>query len=170
MGMKFNRFDLPYSEYDHLRGVCSEGSWMFVPAGEFFGILPNGLINQTRDAFILCSGSSNNNFSVFLVNLNRVDIPAQAIDQEPYIVVFDHVTKSGIGGFIHHGQWPGRTTYPGTDFFDMVLSSGVSQHYPYLEAPIMTSGTLNELLIDSQNQAFWVAFSSLKNRTGWEDV
>jgi hypothetical protein len=92
-----------------------------------------------------------------------VDIPASAVDQEPYILAFDHSASSASGGFVHHGNWTGRTTLPGEEFFNAIAASGIQAHYPLQAMPTAGSGQIDDLTVDSQKQAFWIALSALRN-------
>jgi hypothetical protein len=84
--------------------------------------------------------SASANVSVFVANINRVDKPASALDQEPFIAVFDHSAYAASGGFVHHGDWPRRTTLPGKQFFDGISASGIQAYYPLAEMPTASSG------------------------------
>lgn len=101
--------------------------------------------------------------SVFVANLNRVDKPASAIYQEPYILAFDHSASAANGGFVHHGDWQGRTTHPDEGFFAAIAASGIQAHYPLQEMPTAGSGYIDDVAVDSQKAAFWTALSALRN-------
>jgi hypothetical protein len=104
--------------------------------------------------------------SVFVTNLNRVDIPDSAVDQQPYIITFSHNDSTASGGFVHHGDWAGRTDKPGRSFFDAISASGIQAYYPLKEMPITASGCLADLEVDSQKEAFWKALSLLEESNG----
>jgi hypothetical protein len=106
--------------------------------------------------------SGNPSVSVFVANINRVDMPASAVDQQPYIIAFDHVASAASGGFLHHGNWLNRTDYPGRGFFDLISASGITTYYPLSEMPTAASGLLDDLKTDSQRAAFWNTFSALQ--------
>jgi hypothetical protein len=74
----------------------------------------------------MCSGSPYT--STFIANLHRVDAPAKTIDQEPYIVAFDHAASTASAGFVHHGEWQRRTTLPDQAFFDAIAASGTQAY------------------------------------------
>ena len=126
----------------------------------FEEILPEGLLSKTNSVFAMASGSPS--ATVFMANLNRVDTSASAIDQEPYIVVFDHDDSAASGGFVHHGPWEGRTTSPDEGFFAAITASGIQAHYPLQEMPTASSGNIDDLCVDSQGAAWWTALSSLQ--------
>jgi hypothetical protein len=159
--MKFSRQDPPYDTYEKRHDICQEGTWIKVSPDKLNEIVPaSPLLAKANSVFVMASASAS--ISVFVANINRVDFPASAIDQEPYVAVFDHSTTAASGGFVHHGGWPQRTTLPGKGFFDGLSASGIQAYYPIAEMPLATSGYLNELKVDSQNGAFWAALSALK--------
>lgn len=163
--MKFSRHDPPYDAYQQWSSICSEMTWKKVSPDVLSGVVPaSPLLNKAHSVLVMASASGN--YSVFVANINRVDTAASAVDQEPYIAVFDHSASSASGGFVHHGSWRGRTTLPGKAFFDGISASGIQTYFPLSENPIGASGHLNELTIDSQNTAFWAAFSGLRGSTG----
>jgi hypothetical protein len=157
--MKFNRCDRPYEEYATWSGICPEGSYKTVSPDRFEGLLPEELLSKTHSVLVIASGSPQ--ASVFVANLNRVDSAASAVDQEPYIVAFNHAASAASGGFVHHGNWSGRTTLPGETFFAAITASGIQAYYPLQEMPIAGSGSIDDLDIDSQKEAFWICVKSL---------
>ena len=159
--MKFSRNDPSYEAYDTWKSICSEGVWKEIEPGMLSGLIPSGLLDKTNSVFVMASGSPQ--VSAFVANLNRVDMSSSAIDQEPYIAVFDHSASTASGGFVHHGNWHGRTTNPDKDFFDAITASGIQAYYPLEEMPTTGSGLIEDLKADSQKQAFWNAFTQLKN-------
>ena len=160
MKIKFSRYDPPYDSYARWNGVCLEGVWKKVKPSLLNSLIPSGLLNKTNSVFVMASASSQ--VSAFVANLNRVDMPANAVDQEPYIAVFDHSASTASGGFVHHGNWRGRTSKPDEGFFKAIAASGIQAYYPLEEMPAAASGYIEDLKVDSQNQAFWNAFSLLK--------
>ncbi len=160
--MKFGRQDPTYNAYAEWREICPEGTWKSVSPDTLGAIIPaSPLLNKANSVLVMASASAT--YSVFVANMNRVDTPASAIDQEPYIAVFDHSASAASGGFIHHGNWPNRTTLPGKGFFNGISASGIQAYYPLAQMPTAGSGYLNALTVDSQNAAFWVALSELQN-------
>ena len=157
--MKFTRYDPPYASYNRWTGISLEGNYHVVKPDALTGLMPDTLLNKTNSVVVLASASGQ--FSVYVANLNRVDFPDNAVDQHPYIAVFDHSVSAASGGFVDHGDWDGRTDYPGNNFFDAISASGITAHYPLEQMPNSTSGTLDELNTSSQKAAFWQAFSAL---------
>ena len=158
--MKFARYDLPYDSYSRWKDTCPEGTWRTITPSALEGLFPEDLLSKTNSLLVMASGSLQ--ASVFVANLNRVDIPDSAIDQQPYIVAFSHSSSTASGGFVHHGDWVGRTDRPGRGFFDAISASGIQAYYPLQEMPNAASGYLADLRVDSQKEAFWKALSLLE--------
>jgi len=159
--MKFSRQDPPYGTYLAWHSICREGTWIKVAPDRLAGILPaSPLLQKANSVMVMASASGT--VSVYVANINRVDMPASAVDQEPYIVAFDHSASAASGGFVHHGNWPGRTTLPGSTFFQALSASGIQAYYPLAEIPTAASGNLVELRVDSQKAAFWASLSALE--------
>lgn len=159
--MKFSRHDPDYTAYTQWNGICPEGYWIKASPDAFSGLIPAALLNKANSVFVMASGSPP--ASVFVANINRVDFSSgSAIDQEPYIVAFNHSASAASGGFVHHGHWDNRTTYPDADFFAAISASGIQAHYPLSQMPTAGSGNLSELQVDSQNAAFWKSLEALR--------
>jgi len=140
--MRFSRYDPPYNSYAQWSQICQEGCWVRVAPSALSGLLPDAVLNKANSLMVMASGSPP--ASVFVANINRVDIPGgSALDQEPYIAAFDHSASAASGGFLHHGQWDNRTTYPDAGFFAAIAASGIQAYYPISEVPTAASGYLN---------------------------
>jgi hypothetical protein len=126
-------------------------------------MVPQNLLAKINSVVAMASASGGSQYSVFVVNLNRVDPPASAIDQQPYIAVFDHSASAASGGFLHHGTWPGRTDLPGQYFFDAIAASGITAYVPMGQMPAAPSGLLSDLSQSSQGAAFNAALMGLQN-------
>ena len=161
--MRFSRLDPPYGEYTRLSALCPENRFSVVPPDRLTGLFSDSLLNKVNSVMLMASGSGN--FTTFVANMNRVDMPASAVDQEPYIVVFDHSASTASGCFVHHGSWPGRTTQMPERFSRMISASGIQAHYPLETMPCASSGSLDELqtLPQSQREAWWAALSGIAN-------
>jgi hypothetical protein len=157
--MKFSRYDRPYEEHDQWNALCRAGTWRVASPKELEGLLPQSLLNKANSILLLASASKD--ATAYVANINRVDFPASAIDQEPYILAFDHSASTANGGFIHHGDWTGRTHEPGKQFFDAVSASGIQAHYPLQEMPPSGSGQLDDLKVSSHKAAFWEGLVAL---------
>ena len=150
--MKFSDFARPYDEYDWWNDLCPGGHWKRVSPTVFEGILPDGLLVKSNAAVVMSSDSGN--ATAFVTNLFRVEPDVGEIDQEPYILTFNHDHSESSGYFIHHGSWDGRTVSPGSTFFDAVESSGIEHHYPYRVIPPGSSGLMSDLKLHPEAEGF----------------
>lgn len=90
-----------------------------------------------------------------MVNVMRADPNDYAIDQQPFGLAFVGPQAYPSGCLVHHGDWPGRTVrYPPVDFSDRILNRGLGLHYPVVELPVKPSGSIHELVVESQHKAF----------------
>ena len=160
--IRFSRMDPSFTSYADWNARCPEGIWRVVPPDEVRGLLPSGPpLEKCNRVFIMASGSPQ--VSAFMVNLHRVDFPDKAVDQEPFVVVFDHETCSASGGIVHHGNWKGRTEYPDEGFFAALAASGIQAYFPLKEVPTAGSGRIEDLPVDSsQLSAYWAGLIQLK--------
>jgi len=101
-------------------------------------------------------------YLVTVVNILRADSKGGAVDQEPFIVA----SSSGhlSAGFVHHGDWPDRSVYPGDQFFEAVRGSGIEKYYPCIGVPEQKSGRIEEIKPSSHTDAFWGAFRAMKDQ------
>jgi len=99
---------------------------------------------------------------VFMANIHRVDSGDQAIDQEPFGIVFHANTPAPSGVLLHHGRWEGRTTQPPEEFWRTLQSSGIGNCYPLRELPGRKAGPITDLNVPSQHEAFAALVSRLK--------
>ncbi len=163
MKMRFSEYHVSYDLYETWKEICPEGRWRTAEPALLDGLIPSDLLNKTNSVFVMGSASAHG--SVFLANLNRVDMAGSAIDQQPFVVAFNHAGSTATGGFVHHGDWPGRTTKPGEDFFKATAASGIQAYYPLEEMPTAASGKLEDLKVASQNEAWWNTLSLLRDRS-----
>jgi hypothetical protein len=165
--MKFERFDMPYATFEDWAALCPEEQYRVVDPSVLPAGLPSTLLAKFNSVVLMSSGSPA--ATVFVANGLRVDAAASAVDEEPYIIAFEHATSSASGGFIHHGDWPGRTSYARPEFFTAIAASGMAAHYPIAERPTAASGLLANLPRGSHSEAFWRSLRLLREATGSED-
>lgn len=152
--MKFSQYSIDKTEFDELKGECPINTFKVFDPSQIPLSLPLELLDKSLKVVVMGSGDSAN--AVYMVNLLRVDQPKNAIDQEPLIIAY-HSGDSGVdltAGFIHHGSWEGRTSYPGTGFFQAIEGSGIMNYYPYAGVPDEEYGSIMELRPNSHNYAF----------------
>ena len=156
----FSSRTVPYAQYEIWRDICPEGHWKRLSPSALRGLLPHRLLSKANAVFILSSASAAH--SAFVANINRVDPPASAIDQEAFFATFDHSASTAQGHFVHHGGWTGRTILPGSSFFEAIGSSGIEHHFPYGHMPQGSSGLLTDLAAHPEAGDFWQDMKSLR--------
>lgn len=154
--MKLHSVETPYSDYDRWVAICPPDKWCTPDMSSLEGIIHPKLLAKSNSVFVMVSATGNK--TVVLANLNRVD--KSALDQHPYIAIFDHDQSAANAAYLDHGTWPNRTTYPGQEFLDTISASGIHTRYPLEQMPSGTSGNLHDLSISSQSAAFWNAISA----------
>ena len=132
----------------------SEPWFKVIPKEKIPGVFPESFRAKFDHAVVMGSGDASG--KVYLViNAQRVDFKASAIDQEPFGVVFNNDIPSESGVFIHHGGWQGRTESGVTpQFWSHVAASGIGNYYPPPSLPPNSEGSLHDLQTTSNLNAF----------------
>ncbi len=126
---------------------------------------PQMLLDRS-DSILLVASDSPSGTTYYMVNIHRVDDRDLAIDQEPFGLAFFADEPAPSGCFIHHGNWFGRTTYPPQEFWRHIVESGIGNCYPISELPQKPFGRLEELNIQSQEEAFRVVVEKMRETVG----
>jgi len=92
-----------------------------------------------------------------MMNFNRID--GGEVDQMPYAMTFDGNESIPSGVLIQHANYLGRTTPLPPDFYPYVAASGT---YPLLEMPTNNSGSIFDLKIGSQEEAFRILVTAIE--------
>jgi hypothetical protein len=93
--------------------------------------------------------------SIFLIfNGIRLDQKDNALDQEPFGIVINSTGASTYGIFIHHGDWPNRTTPITSEVQKILESTSLGNYFPLNEVPQSSSGSLTDLQNTSHERAF----------------
>ena len=102
-----------------------------------------------------------------MVNVNRIDDKANAIDQEPFGIAFVGDNPVYSGCYIHHGNWEGRTrAIPIPEgFVQGVSGSTLSTCYSVTSIPSEPAGRIEDLQIKSQQDAFMQLMKRLEPHT-----
>jgi len=159
--LKFTPYPIDYNTYEQWSGLTPENSYTNVHPTKLAGLLPSGLLPKCQPGMIMASASGDS--TIFVANLNRVDIRDSAIDQQPIIAIFNHTSALATGGFLEHGNWSGRTYHPGEGFFAHIRLSGTGARYPLSQIPFNESGSLEELAGSSNELAFRYSVSALQH-------
>jgi hypothetical protein len=125
-----------------------------IPQEKIPSVFPESFRSKLDHAVVMGSGDASGRIYL-VINAQRVDIKASAIDQEPFGIVFDNGNPGQSGVFVHHGSWSGRTESSiSPEFWEHVAASGVGNYYPPPSLPSGTSGQLNDLGTTSNIEAF----------------
>lgn len=161
--MRFRPYNQTYQSFSKWQSLlCTKDSYKVMEPKSLSGLLPDPLLKKSSSVLIMEKETSGS--SVFVANINRIDINTSGsqIDQQPYIVAFDHSGSKCFGGFIEHGNWTDRTTtFIDPKLWAIVSGSGVLDYLPIAQLPEKQAGSISELEVTSQNEAFIAAFESL---------
>ena len=110
------------------------------------GLFDNGLIAKANSTIFCASGSTASNQIVFANIILRPDEQHTVIDQNPLITVYDLSNGQPLfGGFIHHGDWDGRTIPLEPWQTDILMQSGLTASLQLLQPPLGPTGSLLDL-------------------------
>jgi len=154
--MKFSKYDdIDRQYHKKLQAACPLNTYRVFNTNEIPIPLPKSLLEKSFKAVVVSSGDSSG--GVYMINMLRSDESNNAVDQEPLIIAYQGKDNefSLIAGFVHHGDWKGRTMYPEAGFFQAIAASGITEYYPYVGVPPKECGSITELQPDSHKQAFW---------------
>ncbi|MCK4977748.1 MAG: hypothetical protein KAS36_12515 [Anaerolineales bacterium] len=161
--MNFNWFDTSKIDRDKWNETCQPGKFTVVEPsklGELMPTFPLVLLNKSDSVLILASGSPDG-VAYYMANINRVDDKNLEIDQHPLGIAFIGDEPLPSGCFVQHGDWSGRSSSPPADFWNCIQASGLGSCSPVTEIPNTTSGSIDDLQIQSQNEAFQVVVEKM---------
>lgn len=166
--MRYSYIDLSAQHVEEFDQFCPLNEYRTIqPAqipNDLLSIVPGGLWEKSDSLFLMSSGSAVAT-AYCMINCNRWDFKASAIDQEP--IFFAHVggdpKLNGI--VVHHGNWNGRTTPVPPDFHSYLMSSGLGNYYPISSVPSTTSGSITSLTHNTQHEAFDVGLKKIIERS-----
>ncbi len=150
-----SKYVVPYSAYGQWDQICPQDRYHVVTAAEAPPGLPNQLLAKLVQVVLMSSGDTQQNRTVYVVNMIRYEKKISALDQEPLIVVFDHDKETTTAAFIHHGGWDSRTTKLDNETLLALENSGLTAYFPYVGIPTTPSGDLADLKGHPQGYAFW---------------
>jgi hypothetical protein len=149
------------AEWDDL---CPVGEYRVIGANEVPTVLARGLVEKGHSYLVMASGSTTGT-AYYMVNVNRIDDKANAIDQEPFGIAFVGNEPVYSGCYIHHGNWDGRTRPIPEGFVQGVLGSTLSTCYSVTSIPDEPAGKIEDLQIKSQRDAFLQLMKRLEPHT-----
>jgi hypothetical protein len=164
--LKYDWFNIDAEQRATWEGLCPVNEYRVIAPDNLPGPLPRALTGKFDSVFVATSGSPDG-VVYWMLNGNRVEWPSKrepsgAIDQQPFGIAFIGTSPLGSGCLVQHGDWPGRTTPPPSNFWPQVQASGIGHVYPLLEMPTSPSGSIHDLAAGSQQAAFNVLAEQIK--------
>jgi hypothetical protein len=140
------RLSLSSSHRDECERVsrASGSGWWRVSKSDIPSFVPSGMRAKLDGGLWVVSGSSSG-VTYMMFGAERVDLPADSLDIQPFGMAVYSSGASGGMALIHHGGWISRSAALPTDF-GSIASSCSSGSYFFSRPPEgKTSGTLDEL-------------------------
>jgi hypothetical protein len=159
--MNYSYFDISAENFEGWRSLCPIGEYRVISPGSVPSIVPAGLTRKA-DSIIIAASGTHGGTAIYMVNINRVDHRAQAIDQQPFLLAFVGTLPVGSGVLVHHGNWTDRTTKPPTEFWQHIQQSGIGSVWPIDTLPTYHAGSLSELTNPSHGSAFRTGLSEIQ--------
>jgi hypothetical protein len=163
--MQYSYFDISSESFQDWRSLCPVGEYRVLPAGSMPAIVPAGLM-QKADSIVIVASGTQEGTAFYMVNINRVDHRAQAIDQQPFLLAFVGTLPVGSGVLVHHGNWTDRTTRPPAAFWHYMQHSGIGAVWSISTLPVNSAGSLSELANPSHGSAFRAGLSEIQRILG----
>jgi len=116
--------------------------WVLIPAREVPSIVPKALRLKLDSAVQIITPTSTGGFYLTYSG-NRVD--GDKIDIEPFGLIVHPTGPASEGLFIHHGQWPERTTQVPSDFAAHIVNTGTGSYFMTYPPNGLVAGALNQL-------------------------
>ncbi|MBL7073860.1 hypothetical protein ISS37_01290 [candidate division KSB1 bacterium] len=161
--MKYSWFDTSGESREEWESLCPTNEYRIVEPGRLPDIITESLKQKYDSVLVLASGSQSYNGTIYyMANGNRVDYMEKAIDQQPFGLAFVGTTAHPSGVLIHHGDWDKRTVKPPEEFWDHIKSGSIGQVYPISELPENRSGSIDDLKISSQKDAFNILVNKIR--------
>ena len=165
--MKDSYMRLTPEQQQEIAELASTSGWRLVSRESLPSIFPASFRNKLDSAVLIVSGTVQGT-TTLVCNAARLDFPARAVDQEPFGVVVHGSGVSPTGIFLHHGSWPGRTTFPPAAFWEHVEASGVG-NYLFSHPPFGVTGGPIDTLPSGHRQAFDAVVFRLNERGAKRD-
>lgn|GEM_PF-975571 len=158
--MKYTYFSVSTECRQDWENLCPINQFRIVAPHELPIAYPINLRNKLHRALVVAS-SLPNGVDYWMINGNRVDGRASAVDQQPFGIAFSGTKAMGSACLIHHGTWDGRTVYLGSAFLNYANASGSGHCSQVSELPAESSGNASNLRIQSQLDALNNVISAL---------
>lgn len=165
MSKNYNYFKREEQELKKWLELCPVGEYRVLSMQEMlnFGLLPRDLVMKFNSVFVAVSGVYNSDEIFIMFNGNRIDFPATQVDQQPFGFGYYGGEIYGSGVLIQHGDWDGRSSDSPPEFWNSISVSGLYNVYPLNEMPPSSSGSFEDLNIQSQKDAFGNLINHIHN-------
>ena len=156
--MKYTYFDVSDEDRSEWENICPAGEFRVFPSGSIPGPFPEDLKKKFVNALVMASGSGDYHF--IMINGNRPD--GDNIDQQPFGVLFSgSLPVKAV--LVRHGSYDeGRTTTMPPDFETDWMAGATDLYKKLSEMPQSESGSIDDLGIASQQNAFEVVVKKLR--------
>ena len=158
--MRSSYFDISTENLVDWWDLCPTGEYRVLSPLSLPALIPDRLIQKVDSSVIAAFGTQGG--TVYMVNLNRVDHRAQAIDQQPFLLAFVGTLPVGSGVLVHHGNWTDRTIRPPAEFWNHIQRSGLGAVWPLSTLPVHSAGSLSELRDFSHGSAFHIGLAEIQ--------
>ena len=160
---KYDYSSIEIESVKNLREICPLNEFRIVCPNviKSLNLIPDSLLNKYESILIVASGSHSCE-AYFMLNGNRVDFRDNSIDQMPFGFICSGTNPLTSATLTQHSDWSGRTHNPPDAFWSHLFASGIGNSYPFQEMPSNESGRINELNIQSQQDAFSDLVTELK--------
>lgn len=143
--------------------LCPPNEYRVVSPENLPNVLSSGLVNKYNSILVMASGSYSVEGTVyFMSNGNRID--KTEIDQMPFGIAFIGSEPYPNGCLVQHADHFNRTIKPDDTFWSHISESGINSRYPLSELPTNDSGSIEDLNISSQQEAFSNLVKTLKEK------
>lgn len=118
--------------------------WRIVSQSELPKVFPEVFRAEIDSALIIAAPTPTGG-TYLVMSAVRVDLKAQALDQEPFGLIVHSTGAGSSGTFLHHGSWEGRTTQAPPQFWDEVSRSGIGDYFFAKPLSGLREGKLEQL-------------------------
>lgn len=157
----FSPLPNPWSQEDW-HSFIGEDEYRVISPQELPPWYPQDLASKLQCAIMYCSSST----ATLYYGINGLRMDKNEIDEDPYVWVCGKETGECHSGFIHHGDWPGRTTPIPNQMQQAITASGFDLDYRFTRLPTEPSGSIEDLEKQGLLEGFHIS-SRIVEREGF---
>lgn len=166
MPTKFDFLDTTSENPEDWRDLCPVGEFRVLASGSLPKVIPQSLREKCVDSLVMGSGSTDDGYAYFVVNLLRKDERDQGVDQQPFCLWFSGSQVAPSGCLVQHGDWEDRTIDVPETFFHEVKKTGIAPFVGLLRLPAGQSGSIASLSGSTHLGAFERVVERVKQENG----